>query len=84
MQQRRPNTAKNKITFFKGDNILKGNVNRHVYTQIPSSTIHSDQTVEITKVPLTDRWIKQNVFPPHTVKYNSVIKRSKALTQATT
>ena len=48
--------------FFKGDSIFKGKINRHVYTQIPSSTIHSDQKVEITKVSLTDRWINRMCF----------------------
>lgn len=57
------------------------NLNRSLYMNIHSSTIHNNKMWKQPKCPWTDEWINK-MWSIHTMDYYSAMKRNEVLTQA--
>lgn len=54
-----------------------------MYMNVHSSIIHKSQKVETTQMSINSEWLNA-MHSTHTMERYSVMKRNKALTQATT
>ena len=56
---------------------------RYLHVNVHNSTIHNNQKVEATPVPI-NKWRDEQMWHMHTMDYYSVLKRKEILTHVTT